>query len=263
MQIFDIIKIRYICAQNKPTTKKMKNLNKTMIALMIGAITLPAMESCKKGENDPGMTFKSRDKRLLGTWELTSSEEKTTSTNTSSIVNPAFNSSLTVVTTTTFSGGSEKKEKVTTDTKTPGTTITETITDVQKMTVEITIDENGTFTMKATFTPASRTQVSSPAETCDTGETISPDGSGLSCDGIYNYAGTNNTSTSTGYWHWMDAKKNKVMLNMGGTEYYIDRLAKDELVLLMDGSSDNSSIFSGGTSGNGSVTTGTWTLSKK
>jgi hypothetical protein len=43
---------------------------KKLLFLLIVLIALPALQSCKKGENDPLISFRSRDARLIGSWKL-------------------------------------------------------------------------------------------------------------------------------------------------------------------------------------------------
>ncbi len=46
---------------------------KTIKLFAIAAVALIALQSCKKGENDPFLSLKSRDARIVGNWELTTS----------------------------------------------------------------------------------------------------------------------------------------------------------------------------------------------
>jgi hypothetical protein len=46
-------------------------ISKLGIIALVGIVTL---QGCKKGENDPLISLKSRDARITGTWELTSQE---------------------------------------------------------------------------------------------------------------------------------------------------------------------------------------------
>lgn len=87
------------------------------------------LTSCKKGENDPGMSLKGRKGRLAGTWGLTSSTENSTTTN----------------------DGNTSSSDRTED----GATYTSTYTDSEGVksvstgtaTKEITFEKDGTFTM--------------------------------------------------------------------------------------------------------------------
>jgi hypothetical protein len=49
----------------------MKNISKFIFGLLIIALALPALQSCKKGDNDPAISLKSRKARLVGEWDMT------------------------------------------------------------------------------------------------------------------------------------------------------------------------------------------------
>ncbi|MFT6716879.1 MAG: hypothetical protein ACJA0Q_001527, partial [Saprospiraceae bacterium] len=83
-------------------------MKKSIIYLAAAIIAIPALNSCKKGEEDP-LSFNSRDSRVTGTWNLVSMEmsetetEKTISLNS---VNTEKNTEDVVTTTTAvLSGG--------------------------------------------------------------------------------------------------------------------------------------------------------------
>lgn len=42
-----------------------------MIVLLVAAFAMPILDGCKKGPNDPAISLKSRDARLIATWKLT------------------------------------------------------------------------------------------------------------------------------------------------------------------------------------------------
>ncbi len=50
----------------------MKTLQKTLLMVAIAAMLMPLLESCKKGKEDPGISFRSRNARVTGTWTLKS-----------------------------------------------------------------------------------------------------------------------------------------------------------------------------------------------
>jgi hypothetical protein len=52
------------------TIKNRKNMKK----LFIITLALGLLVSCKKSENDPGLTFRSRDKKIVGEWTIESAE---------------------------------------------------------------------------------------------------------------------------------------------------------------------------------------------
>lgn len=47
-------------------------MKKVLFVILMAAFIIPAMVSCKKGPNDPGVSLKSRDSRLIGAWKLVS-----------------------------------------------------------------------------------------------------------------------------------------------------------------------------------------------
>ena len=53
------------------------NAIRMVLALFVGVLVL---ESCKKGENDPFLSLRSRDNRISGEWELAEYESESTTT---------------------------------------------------------------------------------------------------------------------------------------------------------------------------------------
>lgn len=97
--------------------------------ILLGALIVP-FTSCKKGENDPFLSLKSRKSRLVGDWELTSGEVTTTSTGSGS----------TYTTTETYNGSS----KVTSSTSgSSSVTYTETWTFEKDESFSNTVNEDG------------------------------------------------------------------------------------------------------------------------
>lgn len=148
------------------------NLVKLGSILLLGAITV---SGCKKGENDPFLSFKSRDSRIQGTWTLSSQSD--TQTDMSS-----FNGTVTTSTSTaTFASGLM-------------TEVSGGSTDAYSYSLELTINEDGTYTV---------------VEIVD-----------------------GNTSEATGSWNWVDDVKNKVKISLDGSVYQIDQLKSSEMVLV-------------------------------
>jgi hypothetical protein len=73
-------------------------MKKLLGIIIIVALASTTFHSCKKGENDPGLSLKSRTARLVGEWELT--EMTSTSTNT-------YSTGGSSTSTTNFSGSSK------------------------------------------------------------------------------------------------------------------------------------------------------------
>ena len=87
-------------------------------------------QSCKKGENDPFLSFRSRDGRLTRSWSLSSIDQTTTTTVSSG------GPSVTSKTTVTYSG----KVKTTQKDKDPA--------DEDQFTLELTFDKRGIVTYR-------------------------------------------------------------------------------------------------------------------
>lgn len=72
-----------------------------MKKILIAIMALATLAGCKKGENDPGISFRSRDARIVGEWKLTSYEYEDMNT----IVTNTPPSTTVTSKKTTFSGG--------------------------------------------------------------------------------------------------------------------------------------------------------------
>ena len=55
---------------------------KILKIIILAVFTTVLLQACKKGDNDPFLSLKTRDARITGTWELMSSEEIDSYTNT-------------------------------------------------------------------------------------------------------------------------------------------------------------------------------------
>jgi hypothetical protein len=79
----------------------MKKMFRIIAVALIAAMFIPAFQSCKKGENDPAISLKSRTSRLTGDWEVSKATMKDMSGGT---IDTYTYSDGTIV--ATFSGGS-------------------------------------------------------------------------------------------------------------------------------------------------------------
>ncbi len=86
----------YICRINQKK-QKMKKIQKLIIIALTVAVVLPA---CKKGENDPFLSLRSRKSRVAGEWTVSTREEVRNTT----VISPSVNASATE--TTTINGSS-------------------------------------------------------------------------------------------------------------------------------------------------------------
>lgn len=159
-----------------------KNFTKLLATVLLFAF---AFQSCKKGENDPFISLKSRDARLTGTWELASYSKERNSTTTTDV------SSSETVKTETYSG-SLVTQTVTSSSSSSSKVYTDS--DTWSYSETLTIEKDGTYKL----------------------EVIEDDVS----------------DTETGYWWWVDGKKNKIGVSLDGTVYILDRLAGDEMVVV-------------------------------
>jgi hypothetical protein len=112
-------------------------MKRLALVLLAVVLAIPAFQSCKKGENDPAISLKSRDARITATWKLTKIEGTKTS----------VNSGVTTTTTTTYDGSI--KTRVTTIPGFP--TVTSSVTG----TFEMTIDKKGRMSWTETVTSVS------------------------------------------------------------------------------------------------------------
>ncbi|MBC7425965.1 MAG: hypothetical protein H7321_05465 [Bacteroidia bacterium] len=53
----------------------MKKFKHILIAAIVALTVFPAMQSCKKGEDDPGLSLRSRKQRITNDWTLTKVEK--------------------------------------------------------------------------------------------------------------------------------------------------------------------------------------------
>jgi hypothetical protein len=122
----------------------MKKLKIALLVVLAATFILP---SCKKGENDPFISLKSRDARITAKWKLTKIEGTESDIQTQGAY--TTNESKTV----SYNGSTETSTTVTTMTGFP--TDTQTATSIY--TFELTLDKLGVATYSSTFPPNSYT----------------------------------------------------------------------------------------------------------
>jgi hypothetical protein len=98
-------------------------MKKLFLVLLVAIIAIPTFQSCKKGENDPTISLKSRKARLVGEWNLISGTR--TNTNSSGTSSISYNGTTAIE---TNSGG----------------------TDTYVYTEKVTIDKDGTYEIVVT-----------------------------------------------------------------------------------------------------------------
>ena len=105
---------------------------------MAVAIIALVFSGCKKGENDPFISLKSRTSRLTNTWELSAMDYTSTSVNSTytSSYKYSYSSGIQTVTSTTTVGGSSS-------TTTSTSTLTKKITFEKDGTYKVEINDDG------------------------------------------------------------------------------------------------------------------------
>src|SRR3989339_256280 len=212
--------------------KKVKILSVLLMIVMIAPVMV--LTNCKKGENDPFLSFRSRDKRLVGNWTISKVDNtsitdiKGNSVNYPSLAAATYNNDYTNVYPAT----------------TPSSVVTttgSTTTNVYTYSIGITIEEQGIAKVTEVSTAKTQTLSHTPAQTCPVGYGTP----GLTCDGTYTVTTPTTTTTNfEGTWHWGTEKKNKDMLVLEGVgsysgTYYIQQLKMKEIVLIQKSVSNN------------------------
>jgi len=111
-----------------------------MKKLIIASLALAMLFGCKKGENDPGISFRSRDARIVGEWKIGSFEKESKTVDINYTGNPAVLTTKTKVAATMYDGS-----KVTVTTTNAGTTKVTTDTVTYAYSLNIEKDGNCTF----------------------------------------------------------------------------------------------------------------------
>ena len=198
---------------------------------------------CKKGEDDPGISFRSRDARVTGSWTLSSSEvvrtdnetitttndvntNKSTRVNNNTTATSITGSSKTVTlktvnnensTQTNYNYGSSSFTTTTTDSKISNTT-------VDKYTYVVDLDINKDMTYTVTY-HESKISTTHNNTTVSGGITITD-----KSDTTYSPVSTKSW-TETGKWAWLDSKKDKVVIMAGPMSGYVKRLSNKEIII--------------------------------
>lgn len=112
---------------------------KTIKFAILALVVTGSLFSCKRGENDPGLTLKSRTARLTGEWTLSNVTGTTTSSYTSD--------NYTSTSTTTYSYANGAQTASTTSTVTMGgDSSTDTNSNTTSLTRTMTINKDGSYT---------------------------------------------------------------------------------------------------------------------
>lgn len=208
---------------------------KTSIKIAVAALVIASFgfEGCKKGPNDPTISFISRKSRVAGEWKYASGEGK-------SYDGMNEHREFTY-------DGSTINEKITTTTPAGSSTV------LTSRTISVTFEKDGTYEQITTTTTPS------PAATTDT-ETET---------GTWNFTGSVGNNNNKDHIVMTTLSLTDVYVTAAGTTtttnsytgedapvavYFLDKLANKEIVITYEGTT---------TSANGTVTStneGSWTL---
>ena len=211
----------------------MKKSKKLLIIALGVVIISPLFQSCKKGEEDPFISLRSRDKRITGTWKLNKIEKTTITTTTdvdvdSNGVTLEINTNV-ETTTTTFDGASETIVETrieTNEDRRPGgqTNIDKFLGDYPRTTINVTsfketINKDNTYESDWSRTPTSYKACGDTCTAVTGANNLSLIGFDLASD------------SKTGDWFWADSKKNKIEIFANKITGYVLRLANKELII--------------------------------
>jgi len=216
------------------------------VLLSLAAIVLLStvfITGCKKGEDDPGISFRSRDARVTGTWTLSSSETVSTYNTTTTTTNNVNTDKSVMVDNNTTTTSVNGTAKTITAVETNNDNITQTSydyynnvfttattdskatnTSVDKYTYTVNLEINKDMTYSVTY---NETKISSSynRSTTSGGITITD-----KSDTTYSPASTI-SRTESGKWAWLDSKKNKVIIMAGPMNGYVKRLSNKEIII--------------------------------
>jgi hypothetical protein len=248
----------------------MKNLFKTFIAVAIVSVTV---QSCKKGEDDPAISLRSRDARLIGEWKLSKYESKTDVRDAVSYSTVNGNSiTQTLSITESFDGSVQTTTVAYQDAESGGATESENTTYRKNFTLEMNILKDGTCKITTTENPVSVSTVRIPARprpSLATASSSFESGVGYTWtnsfyDETYNFTSSSNKDETTGYWHWLSSNKNKTTVLIDGLGMFnVRQLKNKEIVLELVSDETNSGTGVGYTGDGFDKTTATWTFEAK
>ena len=221
------------------------------LALFLFVFTI-LFSGCKKGEEDPFLSFRSRDARVIGNWKLKSWSEtntvKSITTVSNNVNSERYNTVTKNETTINIEGNTKTTSTIistdqtitTTDfedqdfvTSTINTNSTNTTTTKYDYSIELEINKDYTFIASYTEKAIKRIVTSRITDadgsvTIDSEETIFDNPS-------------SDTWTENGQWHWLDSQDNKIMVSAGPMMGSILRLAHKEIIIdREEGSTDKS-----------------------
>lgn len=183
-------------------------MKKTISIIILSVLVIPfIITSCKKGENDPFLSLKSRNARLVGDWKV--AESTITSNSTDSYDGGSYTQNTTTVGTETINDLTYTETETETEiyTTTGGSPITTktTTSGTGTITSKITYEKDGVFKMEETKTVNYTSSVEGQPGTSEWTRTT--------------------TSVNNGVWYWAGANeqidtKNKEVLVMQTTSTF-------------------------------------------
>lgn len=231
----------------------MKTMKNVLTAVLIAAFIMPVMQGCKKGEEDPGISFKSRNKRVTGTWTLKSYDISGTTNSTEKITNDVNDDDRdeTIITTwsDTYNGSSLLNSNTYKEDYTQITmwhdalaippqwrdqeivyaeTTSSSSTEVYSFTIALYTDN--TYEITETTGNASGTwEYDEDLDYDDGNDPAAAVEYSDKDDGDWATTGTS-TSVTQGSWYWEDAtKKGKLFINAGPIRGKVVRLSSKEM----------------------------------
>lgn len=230
----------------------MKTLKRTFLLVAVAAMLMPLLDSCKKGKEDPGISFRSRNARVTGTWTLKSYDmsgvNDTTITSTNDVNDDDYSYTSRTTWSETYNGSSVITNSVTDRDYTDqymwydiGNTRWEdqevvyeyNSSDEDNTTWNFTISlyTDNTFETKETSGNANgKWKWDFDIEWDDSNDPGAADNDN-DFDNDWSTTGTS-TSIAQGAWYWEDnTKKNKLFLNAGPIKGQVIRLSNKEMIV--------------------------------
>lgn len=231
----------------------MKTLKKTLLMVAVAAMLMPLLDSCKKGKEDPGISLRSRNARVTGTWTLKSYEMSGVTDTTIIRTNDVNDDDYLYTSRTTWSetyNGSSVITNSTTDrdytdqyewydiTPTPQWRDQEKVyeynskdNDNTTWSLTISLYTDNTFEVKETSGNASGSwEWDFDLDYDDDSDPLAADNDN-DFDNDWSTTGTS-TSIYQGAWYWDDnTKKNKLFLNAGPIKGQLIRLSNKEMIV--------------------------------
>lgn len=230
----------------------MKTLKRTFLLVAVAAMLMPLLDSCKKGKEDPGISLRSRNARVTGTWTLKSYEMSgvtdTTITRTNDVNNDDYSYTSRTIWNATFNGSSLTSSSSTDRDYVDSYMwydIGNTRWEDQEVTYEYNSSDNDNTTWSFTialFTDNSyeTTETSGDASgtwewdfDIDWDDNNDPGAADNDNDFDNDWSTTGSaTSVNQGSWYWEEnTKKNKLYINAGPVKGQVIRLSNKEMIV--------------------------------